>query len=162
LFLGCYAIGTLAINRNTRRAAALFGRAHSKSYIPVFSQRFAGSNREPTMSAPPDTTPSPSRRRLFKSLVIIPLTALESPGCARKDAVNTEQAGDIWYMQGPYLEAAQQFGYQGRLPVRGDAAQRFPQKHRSKTSGSRMNRSGVEGAHPVELIRRSQFKHRNS
>ena len=27
-------------------------------------------------------------------------------------------AGDIWYMQGPFLEAAPQFGYQGRLPVR--------------------------------------------
>jgi gluconate 2-dehydrogenase gamma chain len=26
--------------------------------------------------------------------------------------------GDIWYMQGPFLEAAPQFGYQGRLPVR--------------------------------------------
>jgi gluconate 2-dehydrogenase gamma chain len=27
-------------------------------------------------------------------------------------------AGDIWYMQGPFLDAAPQFGYQGRLPVR--------------------------------------------
>jgi gluconate 2-dehydrogenase gamma chain len=27
-------------------------------------------------------------------------------------------SGDIWYMQGPFLEAAAQFGYQGRLPVR--------------------------------------------
>jgi gluconate 2-dehydrogenase gamma chain len=27
-------------------------------------------------------------------------------------------SGDIWYMQGPFLEAAPQFGYQGRLPVR--------------------------------------------
>ena len=27
-------------------------------------------------------------------------------------------AGDIWYMQGPYLEASPQFGYQGRLPLR--------------------------------------------
>jgi gluconate 2-dehydrogenase gamma chain len=27
-------------------------------------------------------------------------------------------AGDIWYMQGPFVEAAPQFGYQGRLPVR--------------------------------------------
>jgi len=27
-------------------------------------------------------------------------------------------AGDIWYMQGPFLEAAPQFGYQGRLPLR--------------------------------------------
>jgi gluconate 2-dehydrogenase gamma chain len=27
-------------------------------------------------------------------------------------------AGDIWYMQGPFIEAAPQFGYQGRLPVR--------------------------------------------
>jgi gluconate 2-dehydrogenase gamma chain len=26
--------------------------------------------------------------------------------------------GDIWYMQGPFVEAAPQFGYQGRLPVR--------------------------------------------
>jgi gluconate 2-dehydrogenase gamma chain len=26
--------------------------------------------------------------------------------------------GDIWYMQGPFIEAAPQFGYQGRLPVR--------------------------------------------
>lgn len=27
-------------------------------------------------------------------------------------------AGDIWYMQGPYLDAGPQFGYQGRLPLR--------------------------------------------
>src|SRR5271156_3528738 len=27
-------------------------------------------------------------------------------------------SGDIWYMQGPFIEAAPQFGYQGRLPVR--------------------------------------------
>ena len=27
-------------------------------------------------------------------------------------------AGEIWYMQGPFVEAAAQFGYQGRLPVR--------------------------------------------
>jgi gluconate 2-dehydrogenase gamma chain len=27
-------------------------------------------------------------------------------------------AGDIWYMQGPFVEAAPEFGYQGRLPVR--------------------------------------------
>jgi len=27
-------------------------------------------------------------------------------------------SGDIWYMQGPFVEAAPQFGYQGRLPVR--------------------------------------------
>src|SRR6202044_3183338 len=27
-------------------------------------------------------------------------------------------SGDIWYMQGPFLEADPTFGYQGRLPVR--------------------------------------------
>jgi gluconate 2-dehydrogenase gamma chain len=27
-------------------------------------------------------------------------------------------SGDIWYMQGPFIEAAPQFGYQGRLPLR--------------------------------------------
>ena len=27
-------------------------------------------------------------------------------------------AGDIWYMQGPFVEAAPEFGYQGRLPLR--------------------------------------------
>jgi gluconate 2-dehydrogenase gamma chain len=27
-------------------------------------------------------------------------------------------SGDIWYMQGPFIEAEPQFGYQGRLPVR--------------------------------------------
>jgi gluconate 2-dehydrogenase gamma chain len=27
-------------------------------------------------------------------------------------------SGDIWYMQGPFLEAAPEFGYQGRLPLR--------------------------------------------
>lgn len=27
-------------------------------------------------------------------------------------------AGDIWYMQGPYLKAAPEFGYQGKLPLR--------------------------------------------
>lgn len=27
-------------------------------------------------------------------------------------------SGDIWYMQGPFIEAAPQFGYQGPLPLR--------------------------------------------
>jgi gluconate 2-dehydrogenase gamma chain len=27
-------------------------------------------------------------------------------------------SGDIWYMQGPFVEAPPQFGYQGRLPLR--------------------------------------------
>lgn len=27
-------------------------------------------------------------------------------------------AGDIWYMQGPFLEAPAEFGYQGKLPLR--------------------------------------------
>ncbi|HEV7815896.1 MAG TPA: gluconate 2-dehydrogenase subunit 3 family protein [Janthinobacterium sp.] len=27
-------------------------------------------------------------------------------------------SGDIWYMQGPFMEAAPEFGYQGRLPLR--------------------------------------------
>jgi gluconate 2-dehydrogenase gamma chain len=27
-------------------------------------------------------------------------------------------SGDIWYMQGPFVEAAPEFGYQGRLPLR--------------------------------------------
>lgn len=27
-------------------------------------------------------------------------------------------AGDIWYLQGPFVEAPTQFGYQGRLPLR--------------------------------------------
>jgi gluconate 2-dehydrogenase gamma chain len=27
-------------------------------------------------------------------------------------------AGDIWYMQGPFIEAAPQFGYQGRMTLR--------------------------------------------
>lgn len=27
-------------------------------------------------------------------------------------------AGDIWYMQGPFLEAPSEFGYQGKLPLR--------------------------------------------
>jgi gluconate 2-dehydrogenase gamma chain len=27
-------------------------------------------------------------------------------------------SGDIWYMQGPFVKAAPEFGYQGRLPVR--------------------------------------------
>lgn len=27
-------------------------------------------------------------------------------------------AGDIWYMQGPFLQAAPEFGYQGKLPLR--------------------------------------------
>ncbi|MBP7339345.1 gluconate 2-dehydrogenase subunit 3 family protein, partial [Niveispirillum sp.] len=27
-------------------------------------------------------------------------------------------AGEIWYMQGPFIEAAPEFGYQGRLPLR--------------------------------------------
>ena len=119
-----------------------------------------------------EKTASPLRRRLFKSLSLIPLSAVAS--CAKeadKPADRSEvasspykpsffgaaewafihaacdrlipaddigpgaveagvpefidrhmqtpyAAGDIWYMQGPFVEAAPEFGYQGRLPVR--------------------------------------------
>ena len=119
-----------------------------------------------------EKTASPLRRRLFKSLSLIPLSAVA--GCAkeadkpadRSEVASSEYkptffgaaewafihaacdrlipgddigpgavdagvpefidrhmqtpyaAGDIWYMQGPFVEAAPEFGYQGRLPVR--------------------------------------------
>jgi gluconate 2-dehydrogenase gamma chain len=118
--------------------------------------------------------PSPSRRELFKSLALVPMSALSLASCAREsdkpagesaarageykptffnaaewafilaacdrlipaDDIGPSAAdagvpefidrhmqtpyasGDIWYMQGPFIEAAPQFGYQGRLPVR--------------------------------------------
>jgi gluconate 2-dehydrogenase gamma chain len=121
-----------------------------------------------------DEAPSPSRRQLFKSLSLVPLTALGLASCAKESDKPAGEAnsggadyqaaffnasewsfilaacdrlipvddigpsagqagvpefidrhmqtpyasGDIWYMQGPFLEAAPQFGYQGRLPVR--------------------------------------------
>lgn len=119
-----------------------------------------------------DRAPSPSRRKLFKSLSLVPLAAAGIAGCARETDKPAEPAqrreyqpaffnpaewafivaacerlippdnvgpsasqagvaefidrhmqtpyasGDIWYMQGPFIEAAPQFGYQGRLPVR--------------------------------------------
>lgn len=120
-----------------------------------------------------DRAPSASRRKLFKSLSLVPIAAVGIAGCAREtdkpaevdqrpaeyrpaffnaaewafivaacerlippDSVgpSASQAGvpefidrhmqtpyasgDIWYMQGPFIEAAPQFGYQGRLPVR--------------------------------------------
>jgi len=120
-----------------------------------------------------DEAPSASRRRLFKSLSLVPLAAVGLGGCAREadkpaDASGARgdykpsffnaaewafilaacdrlipaddigpgalqsgvpefidrhmqtpyASGDIWYMQGPFIEAAPQFGYQGRLPVR--------------------------------------------
>jgi gluconate 2-dehydrogenase gamma chain len=117
---------------------------------------------------------SPSRRRLFKNLSLIPLSAVAVAGCGKgADKPRDESAsalaiyqptffsaaewafiqaacdrlipaddigpgaiqvgvpefidrhmhtpyaaGDIWYMQGPFVEAAPQFGYQGRLAVR--------------------------------------------
>jgi gluconate 2-dehydrogenase gamma chain len=118
-----------------------------------------------------ETTASPLRRRLFKSLTLIPLSAVAA--CAQEadkprdqeparaeykptyfgagewafiraacdrliphDAIGPGAidagvpefidrhmqtpyaAGDIWYMQGPFVEAAPELGYQGRLPVR--------------------------------------------
>lgn len=124
-----------------------------------------------------EITPSPSRRKFFKGLSLIPVTAVALSGCTKaspdpatpatlsgspaqaykpeffNDAewafVNAAcdrlipaddigpgaleagvpefldrhmqtpyAAGDIWYMQGPFLEAAPQFGYQGRLALR--------------------------------------------
>jgi gluconate 2-dehydrogenase gamma chain len=121
-----------------------------------------------------DEAPSPSRRQLFKSLSLVPLTALAVASCAKESDKPAGEAssagadyqptffsasewsfilaacdrlipvddigpsagqagvpefidrhmqtpyasGDIWYMQGPFIEAAPQFGYQGRLPVR--------------------------------------------
>jgi gluconate 2-dehydrogenase gamma chain len=118
--------------------------------------------------------PSPSRRELFKSLALVPISALSLAGCVPQSdkpagggaagagdykpaffnaaewtfllaacdrlipaddiGPSAGQAGvpefidrhmqtpyasgDIWYMQGPFIEAAPQFGYQGRLPVR--------------------------------------------
>jgi len=137
-----------------------------------------------------DTTGSPSRRRFFKGLSLIPVVAVSLPGCSpntdtearapdapagapgsmgntqtanatgeayRPTFFNADEwrfvhavcerlipadehgpsaieagvpefldrhmqtpyaAGDIWYMQGPFLEASSDFGYQGRLPLR--------------------------------------------
>jgi len=125
------------------------------------------------MSEPHDTSPSLSRRSLFKGIGLLPLAAA-LPGCADR-AAPTAQAqrddashytpsfftaaewafvlaacdrlvphddvgpgaveagvpefldrhmqtpyasGAIWYMQGPFLEAPAEFGYQGRLALR--------------------------------------------
>jgi gluconate 2-dehydrogenase gamma chain len=120
-----------------------------------------------------EKAPSPTRRQLFKSLGLVPLTAVGLVSCAREADKPADRspvqggyqptffnaaewafiqaacdrlipaddmgpsasqagvpefidrhmqtpyaAGDIWYMQGPFVEAAPQFGYQGRLPVR--------------------------------------------
>ncbi len=121
-----------------------------------------------------DEASSPSRRRLLKSLTLVPIAAVGVSGCAQESdepaaetgtAAGEYQAtffnaaewpfvlaacdrlipadtigpgalqagvpefidrhmqtpyasGDIWYMQGPFVEAAPQFGYQGRLAVK--------------------------------------------
>jgi gluconate 2-dehydrogenase gamma chain len=121
-----------------------------------------------------DKAPSPSRRELFKSLALVPISAVSLASCAKEsdkpaaesnspaaqykpaffnsaewtfilaacdrlipaDDIGPSSAeagvaefidrhmqtpyasGDIWYMQGPFIDAAPQFGYQGRLPVR--------------------------------------------
>jgi gluconate 2-dehydrogenase gamma chain len=119
-----------------------------------------------------DSSASPSRRRFFKSLSLIPVAAALG-SCGESSASRTAAAaaeksyeprfftpdewtfvtavcdrlipadevgpgavelgvpefldrhmqtpyasGAIWYMQGPFLEAAPEFGYQGRLPLR--------------------------------------------
>jgi len=131
------------------------------------------------MSGPDDASKvSPSRRRFFQGLTLIPLAAA-LPGCSDDKTAATEAsapgaapakaedykpnffseaeyafvvaacdpliphddigpgavesgvpefldrhmqtpyaAGAIWYMQGPFVEAAKEFGYQGRLPLR--------------------------------------------
>lgn len=115
---------------------------------------------------PSDPAASPSRRRFFKGLTLLPVAAA-LPGCGgsqdapARDYVPTffnaaewtflvaacdrliphdeigpgavesgvpefidrhmqtpYASGAIWYMQGPYLEAPPEFGYQGRLPLR--------------------------------------------
>jgi gluconate 2-dehydrogenase gamma chain len=125
------------------------------------------------MSEPEDDASlSPSRRRFFKSLSLIPvavtLSSSAEPSGAETAAAAAEKpykpvffnadewtflvaicdrlipadevgpgavdlgvpefldrhmqtpyaSGAIWYMQGPFLEAAPEFGYQGRLPLR--------------------------------------------
>jgi gluconate 2-dehydrogenase gamma chain len=108
-----------------------------------------------------DSAQSTSRRRVFKLLALVPLSAigLSSPSgtpyrptffnatewaflhaaCDRlipaddvgpgalqvgvpefidRHMQTPYASGDIWYMQGPFIEAAPQFGYQGRLTVR--------------------------------------------
>jgi gluconate 2-dehydrogenase gamma chain len=128
----------------------------------------------PDPESVPDSTLALSRRRLFTGLTLIPLLAVELPGCrdsSEHPATNAADlpgaykptffnadewalvvaacdrlipadehgpgavelgvpefidrhmqtpyaSGDIWYMQGPFIEAAAQFGYQGRLSLR--------------------------------------------
>jgi gluconate 2-dehydrogenase gamma chain len=132
------------------------------------------SESEPEQESSPDPTTALSRRRLFKGLTLLPLLAVDLPGCGNsserpaKDVAeltgsyqptffNPDEwafvaaacdrlipgdehgpgavelgvpefidrhmqtpyaSGDIWYMQGPFIEAAAQFGYQGRLSLR--------------------------------------------
>lgn len=127
---------------------------------------------KPAMSDPQDSSPSLSRRSLFKGITLLPLAAA-LPGCADRTAPTAQAApaaadyhpsffttaewnfvvaacdrliphddtgpgavesgvpefldrhmqtpyanGAIWYMQGPFLEAPAEFGYQGRLNLR--------------------------------------------
>ena len=123
-----------------------------------------------------DSTISPTRRRFFRNVTLIPVAVTALPACTEKPAPATSQArpgetskayraafftpaewdfvvaavdhfipsdaegpgavelgvpefidrhmqtpyaaGDIWYMQGPFVEASPLFGYQGRLPLR--------------------------------------------
>jgi gluconate 2-dehydrogenase gamma chain len=132
------------------------------------------SESEPEQESSPDPTTALSRRRLFKGLTLLPLLAVDLPGCGNsserpaKDVAeltgsyqptffNPDEwafvaaacdrlipgdehgpgavelgvpefidrhmqtpyaSGDIWYMPGPFIEAAAQFGYQGRLSLR--------------------------------------------
>jgi gluconate 2-dehydrogenase gamma chain len=121
-----------------------------------------------------DSADSPLRRRVFKALTFVPLSAIGLAACSKEEAGGPTRSGvqpkeyqsaffnaaewkflhaacdrlipqddigpgalqagvpefidrhmqtpyasgDIWYMQGPFIEAAPQFGYQGRLAVK--------------------------------------------
>ena len=86
--------------------------------------------------SPTEETPSESRRDFFKkTLTLIPVAVVAtSPGLADdlgpgaieagvpefidRHMQSGYAAGDIWYLQGPYIEAGPEFGYQGKLPPR--------------------------------------------
>jgi len=98
--------------------------------LPACSDRSAGGANNSQRDAPPDYKPGffndvewgfivAACDRLIPADEIGP-GALEAgvPEFIDRHMQTPYAAGDIWYMQGPFIEAGPEFGYQGPLPVR--------------------------------------------
>src|ERR1700729_30290 len=100
------------------------------SLFPVAATAAAGSVRAADSPAQPEYQPSFFNSDEWAFVVALSDRLIphdeEGPGAVElgvpefldRHMQTPYASGAIWYMQGPFLEAAPEFGYQGRLPLR--------------------------------------------